>query len=288
MDYNILSPYVRCAIHSEIKSPFAVSDRIILDYELIFVEDGGCRLVFDGKTYDCVKNDVIFIRPGIEHRFEGIRDVNFRQPHVHFDLCYEENSPDVFICFKKYDDLSDKAKRLLRRDIVDIDIPPVIKLNNPQYFKAQLYELIDAFADKDKFSEILCKEKMLGLLYIIFKKYDVSEAKAASYIKNEMKNIKNYIDGNFAQKISLLTLSLNFFMNKYYIEEKFKNAYGITVIKYYHTVRFNKACEMLAGGIRVSDVSDALGFDSIYAFSRFFKNFCGKSPSRWQKTESEG
>lgn len=55
MDYNILSPYVRFALYSVIEPPFTVGWRIIFDYELIFVDGGGCRLTINGTEYLCKK-----------------------------------------------------------------------------------------------------------------------------------------------------------------------------------------------------------------------------------------
>ena len=282
MDYNMLSPYVRFAQYSILHPPFRLQKRIILDYELIFIDGGGCRLTVGDKVYDCRKNDIIFLRPNIEHIFESAEELDFVQPHVHFDMCADEKSKDVYVCFKTYHELSEHDRGLLRRDIVDFDIPVVFQMENPHYFRMQLLEIIELFEKKDSFYQLLCKEKMLHLLYLLFSAFDKSKETRPTAFEIDMLNIKSYIDGNYSQKITLDFLAQRFFVNKYYLEVNFKKHFGISVIKYYNYVRFEKACKLLEKGDTISSVYESLGIENIYAFSRFFKNMCGKSPTQYR------
>ena len=167
MDYNLLSPYVRRAWHSKLDSPFTVKRRIIFDYELIFVADGKCILEVEKNKYLCEKNDIIFLRPGIEHKLYSYRNYTFTQPHVHFDMIADEKSDDVYVCFERYKALSESDRKLLRKDIVDIPVPDVFRLDNYEYFRTQLYEIIELFNKKGDFYRLLCKEKMIHLLYLL-------------------------------------------------------------------------------------------------------------------------
>lgn len=285
MNYSLLSPYVRRAWDSTLKFPFEIKPRIILDYEIIYVSDGCCLLTMGEEKYSCKKDDIIFIRPGIEHSITGINNADFVQPHVHFDLYTDELSEKVFVCYEKFKSLSPENQKLLRKDYVDIGIPTVFNLSNHQYFKAQLYELIEFFSRKGTIYQLLCKEKMLHLLYIVFSEFD-KEAKTANDRTNmDMLNIKSYIDGNYTQKLDLDFLADKFFINKYYMEVNFKKYFGMPVIKYYNQVRFDKACQILLKGESVGSVAEKLGFDNIFSFSRFFKNYSGMSPSKYKKSE---
>ena len=283
MDYNLLSPYVRFAQYSVIEQPFRVGERIILDYELIFVDGGHCSLTVGGKEYICKKNDVIFLRPNVEHSFKDALGTNFIQPHVHFDMCADSRSKDVYICFKTYNELSPEDRALLREDIVDLDIPTVFSPDNPYYFRTQLLEIIGLFEKKDSFYQLLCKEKMIHLLYLLFSQFDKTRNTRPTSQEIDMLNIKSYIDGNCSQKITLDFLAQRFYINKYCLEVNFKKHFGISVIRYCNYVRFEKACRLLEKGESVSAVYQSLGFDNIYAFSRFFKNLCGKSPTLYRR-----
>ncbi|MBP3435507.1 MAG: helix-turn-helix transcriptional regulator [Clostridia bacterium] len=66
------------------------------------------------------------------------------------------------------------------------------------------------------------------------------------------------------------------------MEHRFKNRYGISLIAYRNDKRMRSAKILLASQ-SVSDVSNELGFSSIYVFSRAFKNHFGISPSNYKK-----
>lgn len=279
MDYNLLSPYVRYAIHHTLVFPFEVCRRIIFDYEIIFMQDGMCRLEYEDKIYICEKGDVIFLRPGHVHRITGINNTNMVQPHVHFDMIADSLSEKRYICFETFDNIPSEDRVLLSCDMADINVPTVFKPQNPDYLKAQLFELIELFSEKGDFYQLLCKEKMLHILYVIFSQFDKGQKNDER--KVDMMNIKSYIDGNFSQRITLDFLSERFLINKFYIEVNFKKYFGISPIKYYNNVRYEKACELLKQGKRVGETADKIGFENIYSFSRFFKNISGVSPSEY-------
>ncbi len=280
MEYNFLSPYVRYAINHTLCFPFEVCSRIIFDYEIIVPQGGVCRFEYDGKVYKCKKGDVIFIRPGHEHRLLGIENSDFIQPHVHFDMIADDLSEKRYICFEKYNNVPETDRCFLSRDVVDIDIPPVFTPENGEYLSVQLLELIEIFSAKGEFWQLLCKEKMLHILYLIFSQFDLSKKEESNKI--EMLNIKSYIDGNYSQKITLDFLAQRFLMNKFYIEVNFKKYFGVSVIKYYNNVRIEKACMLLKDGRRVGEAAQRLGFENIYSFSRAFKASLGISPSEYK------
>lgn len=283
MNYNVLSPYVRLCMHSTFIRPFIMQTRIIFDYEIIFCDGGYVTFEIDGKRHLVEKNDIIFIRPGVEHRFIEAKKSDFVQPHVHFDMCYDKISEQLYIPYYALEDVPENDRYMIRTDIVDIPIPPIFRLKNPEYFKAQLFELIDLFSQKGPFYQLLVKDKMLHLLYLIFSEFDEGKAFERPSVNLDILNVKNYIDGNYSQKITLDFLSKMFFINKFYLEENFKKQFGVPVIKYYNQVRFESACRFLSDGKSVGRIAEKLGFDNIYAFSRFFKNLSGMSPSQYKK-----
>lgn len=284
MNYNCISPYIRRTSLSTIYYPCGVANRIILDYELLFVEEGGCLLTVNGTEYRCKQNDIILLRPGIPHSIQTVEGMDFKQPHIHFDLCYDEKSPDVFICFKTLDQLTENEKALLRTDMLDIDIPPVFQMPDTDYFKALFLETVRLFQSKNKLNKLKCKEKFLRLLHKIFEQYDTDYSLDEDRQKVDLLAIKNYIDSNFKQDITLDRLSSVFFINKFHLEEIFKKQFGTSVIKYVNHVRFNAACELLQKNKNVGTVAEELGYKNIYTFSRFFKNHCGLSPLQYKKT----
>ena len=50
MNPNTLSPYVRCAMHSQLRAPFKLGQRIIFDYEIIYLAEGRFLFTMDGNS----------------------------------------------------------------------------------------------------------------------------------------------------------------------------------------------------------------------------------------------
>ena len=64
----------------------------------------------------------------------------------------------------------------------------------------------------------------------------------------------------------------------------FKQEYGVTPKEYADSLRLRTAKEMLAGSSeKVIDVAYQVGFSSLAAFNRFFKQQTGQTPTAYRK-----
>ncbi len=284
MDKNLLSPYIRVAMHSTIPAPVSISRRIIYDYEIIFVKDGCCRMCIDGKDYICRKNNVIFLRPGIPHSFHSYKDYDFVQPHIHFDVIYNENSHITPISFKDKDSMTENELKLVQEDILGgIDIPYVFVPENTSVFQNIFFNIIELFQSGKQNFELLYKSEMLRLLSLILNQFEVAGAIPSS-CGFTVNSIKNYIDSNFLQKITLSSLAKQFHINKFTMMRQFKLSYGKNIIEYYNEKRLETAVHMLkTTNLSVKSIGDVLNFEDSYSFSRFFKGHTGVSPHKYRK-----
>ena len=97
--------------------------------------------------------------------------------------------------------------------------------------------------------------------------------------------VKNYIDENHNNILTLDFLSEMFFINKFTLIRKFKKTYGINIIKYYNEKRLETAKNLLKkSNMTIKQTGDMLNFTDAYSFSRFFKSSVGISPKEYRKT----
>ncbi|MBQ1212987.1 MAG: helix-turn-helix transcriptional regulator [Clostridia bacterium] len=69
-------------------------------------------------------------------------------------------------------------------------------------------------------------------------------------------------------------------MSTVYFRKLFTQRYGISPMKYLTNIRIETAKNLLlSGNLSVSEVGDAVGFSSVYSFSRAFKKHAGLSPT---------
>ena len=290
MKLSGLSPYIRVAMHSTLTAPFTIRERILFDYELIFVEDGSCNIVIDGIPHLCKKNDVIFLRPGISHQFESVGKTDFVQPHVHFDLFYSKKSEERFVSFKPREEMTDTELSLIQEDALGhMKIPNVFTPYNTGIFKKLFFEIIELFQNKDYNYEILYKARMLELLDCILRQFRSSKAEERSVPSTDeyVTLVKSYIENNYTEIITLDSLSKQFYINKYTLLRNFKTLYNQNIMAYYRNLRLAYAKEQLLKTDRsIKSIYEKLNYSDIYSFSRFFKSKVGCSPRHFRKNKT--
>ena len=285
MDLNSLSPYVRVAMHSSLTAPFLIRERVIFDYELIFLESGHFRFDYCGESYFCAPGDVLLICPGRPHSFHCLEGESIRQPHVHFDLIYDANSPSVYVSFKNLPEFSDEERALIRPDLLTgfLDSIPLLNMPDSGLLRGLLFEIIDIFQTRSEYYPLLLKQKMLELLQLVFR-HNLRERTEPSAEDAVFTAIREYIDRNAQNNISLEHLATFFHYNKFYIAKRFKRLYGISVIRYANNARLEAAKRLLRETGSVTQTANQLNFRSLYAFSRFFKTNAGVSPRAYLKS----
>ena len=284
MNLNDLSPFVRYAARSYLHAPFKIGRRIIFDYEIIYGDSGLFCLTVEDKEYICKKGDVIFLRPGQPHCLQSIENCSISQPHIHFDMNYDAFSESVYISYKDLPDFTEEEKTWIRRDLfADTSIGPLLKITDMDAFRNLLYEIISDFFCKAELYQIDLKQKMLRLLQMVIRDNTVTYEEADPDLEIPA-IVKQFIDYNYKNIISLDTLEKQFHYSKYSLSRSFASYTGMPIIKYYNAKRLEYAKEMLREGAAVTRVANELNFSSIYSFSRFFKNAAGCSPTEYQSS----
>ena len=195
---NNLSPFIRVATESH-ETSLKIKPRCILDYELLSLEDGELDIVYDGEKYRAKKGDILLFCPGVVHSIylaEGFESVS--QPHIHFDLFYESNSKDVYVCFKSREELTKRDVELMRKDILDEGKnrrSPFITVSDKDRFDRYFHDTITAFTYKPPMHEVVLKSKMLMLLSMIIPgNFPDFLRKNERQSQLDVIRMKNYID----------------------------------------------------------------------------------------------
>ena len=93
--------------------------------------------------------------------------------------------------------------------------------------------------------------------------------------------IKEYIDANYKEHLTLTSIADAFYLNKFYLSKMFKKEMGETVNHYVTKRRIRKARELLSSkALSVEQVSDMVGFSDVTYFVKVFKKITGDTPKR--------
>ena len=146
-----LSPYIRVAMDSKINFPWHLKERVLFDYELLYVKEGRVKVTIEDQCYTGEPGDLFLFRPKQRHTIRKIGTSPLRQPHLHFDLYYTEDSPDVKISFKPLKEISSEEMRWFREDHLDqfsLHLASHLRLRNPIIIERMIFDIIHEFQMK--------------------------------------------------------------------------------------------------------------------------------------------
>lgn len=118
--------------------------------------------------------------------------------------------------------------------------------------------------------------------------YLTSTNRAFSYNADLPKMIKEYLNRNYASKITLDTLSKKFGYCNVTITKCFKKAFGITIMEYLNEIRLKKAAELISkSNSSFKQIANFCGFSDQNYFSKSFTKYFGLSPTEFKSKKGE-
>ena len=273
MDLSLINPYIRLATESRIPNGGNIAQRVIYDYEIIHLAEGSFTFFCEGKPYLCKEGDIIFIRPGVRHAFCFDRG-EICQPHIHFDITHRPQSELIPISFKDYGKMSDEERAWIHKDyFYPYASTPLLAIQNKTEFLETFYRIVSGEED-----DIAKKSLMIKLLSIIINDNFPLLLKSDKQ-PNTVKQIKDYIDAGNGMDATLDGFAKIFFYDKFHLERKFKETFGVSLIEYRNIKRMEIARDLLKFN-SVSKVAEKMGYQSIFSFSRAYKSYFGYAPSK--------
>lgn len=129
------------------------------------------------------------------------------------------------------------------------------------------------------------EELKYGLLKVVTEVADFLAKRKKVDSCKVVRNAREYIDNYYFEDLSLEYLARKFFLNPSYFCELFKKEVGQSFNKYLNMVRIEKAKELMAQGMKPTDVAELVGFKEPAYFCNVFKKYTGQTPSEYRKLE---
>lgn len=281
-----INPYVRKAFYDRLVPHQVIGERIIYDYELLYIKSGRCVVTIEDQQYETRPGDLFFFRPGMRHSII-VFDEPLIQPHIHFDLVYTGNSIKTPISFINYDQMTDEQKGLIQSDIIEgffKPFPNQLRLKNTQYVEQLLFSIITTFTAPTLFPEIELKWRFLRLLNHLFSEISWMMSRQKNHNQERLHLIKMYLEHYTDHAVTLDELANVYHIDRSYISRSFKAEYGVSPIHYQLLVRISKAKSMIINtNLTLTDIATKTGFLRLQDFSRAFKRIEGVSPSFYRK-----
>lgn len=293
-----IRPYIRFAQYDVVpparykEMDIFIKERVIFDYELLFVKSGHARVRIEDRLYEARPGDIFLFKPKQRHSIELTGNETFIQPHIHFDLIAQQNSPDVYVSFKSLDQMDDYEKTLFREDITDQFISPFpsfIRIQNTYLIEQYIFDIIQKYESRQPFSQIILQGLFLQLWYYLLVEIQLDRKTLSSKKWILVDEIKRYLDQNTDRVITMDQLASQFYINKFYISRLFKQMYNISPIQYHTQRRIQQAVKLLyLTNLSITEIASRVGYNSIHRFSKVFKSILGVAPSVYRNTHQGG
>ena len=235
--------------------------------ELIYILSGSVQIKFQNIQYNLREDDIILINMLDVHSLTATKceivslqiDISMLDPGIyHF-------SKNRFDCNSSTEEDKTKFTPLKRL------IASIIKYNS----------------NPDENIELMNKSYIYELLYILntyFKVEDNSYSKDIVKNSERIKSILNYINENYASKISLNSLADTLYLSTSYLSKVFKEFIGTSFGEYLTEIRLSHAVDDLVNpNFKVEYISEKNGFSNSRSFVTAFKNKYNVLPSLYRK-----
>lgn len=120
---------------------------------------------------------------------------------------------------------------------------------------------------------------------------EILSTRRQSYKEQLVKNVQEYIKRNLGTKLSLNQVADVFNFSPNYLSHLFSKIAKVNYVEYITEIKITTAKEMIARGEgRIYEISQKLGYESAFYFSKVFKKVTGISPREYMqqyKTDSQ-
>lgn len=148
-----------------------------------------------------------------------------------------------------------------------------------------LTRLYQTASSSDYVRDMKIFEQLTALLSLLMEESWHPEAGGRkSSQKYNLQNIKEYLDQNYFQRITLDNLADTFYINKFYLTRIFKEQFGVSISSYLLQLRITHAKQLLRfSDLTIEKIGQECGMKDANYFSRMFKKVEGISPGEYRK-----
>lgn len=241
-----------------------ISKRESLDsYLFIIVTAGSGTITYEEQVFAIEVGDLLLIDCAKSYSHQSSEDDPWELMWVHFN----GTDMDQF-----YHYFMNKYKSIRFRTM------------NPSYYYEIIERLLTLSSQKSTDSELLISNLLYGMVINILTAEDIFTNNNEKICASKLIQIKNYIDENYSNKISLEDLARKFFISKYHMAREFKKTYGVTMISYVNIKRITQAKGLLRFSDRqIEEIGGACGIMDNSYFNKVFRKTEGMTASEYRK-----
>lgn len=232
--------------------------------EVSYIVQGCVDCYFESITKRLQAGDVLIKNAGVIHAETMIEGSPLREICISFDGVH----------------LTDG----LPNHLISDDLPPVFHVEGGSLLRELFLHLA---SDQGELPALVKEDAARFLISLLCHLVSTAELKEHHTKGNSdltIQKIKEYLDQNYAQKISLDDLGEMFFISPFYLSRQFKKFTGYTVKQYILNLQMGEAENLLVfSDLSIKEIALRCGYENLQYFYVQFKRFAQCTPVEYRR-----
>lgn len=236
--------------------------RVLGEYQLNYITSGSGILENNSGSFKINSGTILLLTPGVWHRYRPEYQTGWTEHYIGF------NGPIAHQIFQH---------ELLQK--------PFIKIGFQEKLLKEFEKIIQLVKDEKPGFQQVCAGHLMVMLSEMLSVHKNSEF-ANKDIERAIRKACIYMRDNQNQYVNIEELADRYNIGYSYFRRMFKKYTGMSPYQYHLSLRIQKAKEQMQSSDKsIKQIAFDLGFESLYHFSRTFKNKEGKSPSQFRRNQ---
>lgn len=259
-------------------------------YEMYYFVEGDVDYLLSGVEYKLKPNTMVVIVP---NEFHGIR-VNSTQTYDRWTLHFD---PDLLSVERRGLLLSALPKSIVSTENAEGEaetggIPRFLEEADKLGLRAA-FECFDTLPElpeevQRQIIPIYMEALMARLYTVMARAPRTEEEKSKRRSSNIARQVTEYINMHFTEKLTLDMLSEKFYISKSHLNLSFRKAMGTSVIDYLIYKRVSYAQQLLINGLFAAQAATLAGFSDYTSFYRAYVKHFNHSPNQDYRKQPQG
>lgn len=282
-EHHPIVPFLRLAGYATRSKPWACLDRKLLDYLLLYVQEGRLYVQCNEVDYDLQPGDFCFVQP--DERVVLKAASATITPFFHFDLFYNPERKSSFTTRPGQLDLREYAhlKQARLNDFDHLHVPVTIRPQQPNVFREKMIAVIGLWIDNSRKHQHEIQLLISELIQMIIRSHNPVRVPTNSHIA-DLNWITSYMTFHMVDTITLKDMAERTNLSVSRFSSIFKERFGISPYRYLTRIRIDCAKDLLQNTeLRLYDVAANCGFANEQHFSKAFAKETGMTPGRYRR-----
>jgi AraC-like DNA-binding protein len=275
-------PYIREADFA-IREPWYTPPRRLLDYLLLYVQEGECLVEVEGEECVLADGDFCLIQPNTLHSLRG--RTNTITPYVHLDLFYNPRREEGFPTRGGQVSLSSHSHlvQLRLRDLDWLDVPVTLAPAHPVQFRSTLLRMVEIWQLGDAISRLEANHLAMSLFLAIFKQYGRYQPGQSRH-PHSLNWVSAYLSFHIGEPLSVADMARRANLSPSRFSAVFRERFGMSPHQYLLALRIEQAQALLhTSDLPLWKIAEACGFADVHHFSKAFKRIVRVSPGAYRR-----